>query len=319
MLDFFAETAQFLLKYGIYIIDVVLAFFGYFLTKTSRLPASFLQRITQLLVTIVYPCLIFSALTSYFRVELLLASWDMPLVLVALMGSGFAIGLIARNFAPMKHWPSDIRNSFIFMAAMPNYVFIPLMITQAFWGVDETAFLILTSFGGDLFLWLIAIPTLGSRGQWLKPFLKPPVLALIAAISIILADKNWIFDQLEPLHPFLQGLGSFTVPLSMFVLGSYLGSQAFTSAGLRSQMVLTGVRLLLTPLICGLILFASDWDPVKTRVIFLISTMPTAIASAILAKLFQGNPAYCAQQVLISHVLALLSVPLWLYWGTYFF
>jgi len=318
-MDLITEFYQSVREHGIYILDVLLAFVGYFLAKWSKFPMIVLNRLTQFLVTVIYPCLIFSTLTSYFRIELLLASWDMPVFLVAIMATGFGVGLVANRFSPVKNWPKDIRNSFIFMAAMPNYVFIPLVITQGFWGVEATALLILASFGGDLFLWLVAIPALGVKGQWLKLFAKPPVLALLAAIGIILWDQDWMFAKLDIVYPLLASLGSLTVPSSMLILGAYLGNQPFHLEGLRSQLVLSAIRLLVTPFLCGLVLIVTALDVEKSRVLFLIATMPTAIASAILARLFGGNPAYCAQQILVSHVLALISVPLWLYWARYFF
>lgn len=319
MTDPIAAVLSLIQSHGIYLIDLLLAFLGYILAKYSRFPPPIRQRLSQALINVIYPCLIFSSLTSYFRLELLLASWDLPLFLTLLMATGFLLGLLLMTFCPMKLWPKDIQKSFIFMAAMPNYVFIPLIITQGFWGDKATAYLILASFGGDLFLWLIAIPALGAKSKLLRTFLRPPVFTMLLALSLIIWDQDWVFSALTKINPALAKVGRFTVPVSMLIVGAYLGSQAFQRRGLGSQLFLSTLRLIATPLICGLVLYLAHFDAEKARVLFLIATMPTAIASAIMASLYGGNARYCAQQILISHVLALITVPLWLYGASYFF
>jgi predicted permease len=299
----------------IYFVYCGLAGLAFALRRKTILTENLTERLTSLLIIGIYPALIFSTLTQTFNRSSLLASWDLPFALILLMSIGFIAGSILTRISPLKNWDAARRRSFIFMAAMPNFVFLPLLITQGLWGQEATAYLILASFGGDSFIWLVAIPILGGRVTLATIFRKPPIVAVLAAFVVIAVDRQDWLIALQPTNALLASVGTLTVPLSMIILGSHLGAQSFDRAALSSQSWLTLFRLGITPALTLAVLIMIDIEPLKADVLFLIATMPTAIASAILARLFRGDPRYCAQQILLSHSLAIITVPIWLYFA----
>ncbi|MCP4482207.1 MAG: hypothetical protein GY817_05395 [bacterium] len=44
----------------------------------------------------------------------------------------------------------------------------------------------------------------------------------------------------------------------------------------------------------------------------IIAIMPAAVTSIVFADIFDGDTQFAAESVLITHILALLTIPLWL-------
>lgn len=279
--------------------------------RKSWLPKGHVGLMTSSLVNVIYPSLILGTLLFHFTKSSIAASWVLPLSVAVLMAVGAMLGRLVTRKLPQLFRDDANSRSFIFMTSMPNYAFLPLLIAQNFWSDEETARVILASFGGDLFLWLFLIPILGAhQGTRFKIFSKPPVLSLLVAVAIIFIDHEPLVRGFNHYGGFLRGIGKLTVPVSMYVLGAQLGSMKVQWGRLSLHLPLVFLRLVVIP---SLVVFLAPFflDALEAKVIVLIATMPTAISSVIFAKLFRGSPEYCAEQVLISHCAALVSLPLW--------
>ncbi len=301
-----------------YFIYFCLALAGYFGRRLGLLSTRLLSRLTWLLVHIIYPMLIISSLTHHFRRQELIHYWDLPTALALLMFLGFALGSLALRYSQSLKAnlnPSQ-RQSFLFMSAMPNYVFLPLTIASLLLDDSAVSLIILASFGGDLFLWLVAVPLIGNRhGQLFRALAKAPVLAMLFSLIVIASDHDFCFAMLDAAYPVMHGVGSLTVPLSMLILGLHLGGDKMASktpnSGYRqANRLLLWHRFTIMPALAMLVLTLLPLPEAHANIIRLISFMPTAIASAILTPYFGGDAHFCARQVFDSHLLAILVIPL---------
>jgi predicted permease len=72
------------------------------------------------------------------------------------------------------------------------------------------------------------------------------------------------------------------------------------------------LRLAVIPAICIAVLFLLPLEIETRRVLVLIATMPVAMASVTLAEAYKSDADFSASAILLTHLLCLLTIPLWL-------
>jgi hypothetical protein len=222
------------------------------------------------------------------------------------------------------------RNTFIFLVAIPNWVFLPLPIAQALYGDTGVRTVLLCNAGAQLVLWSFGVWILhGSMRQALKNLctnigLWATAAGILVALLVPAArDLETIAPASAPLGMMLPGalvqalamVGSLTIPMSLLAIGAQLGE--LTIAIHRFPKVLWGVllaRLLFAPLVTVAIGFAlmkmGFAIPEETRMIlYLIATMPVAISCSVMAERFHGDATLAAEGIFYSTFFSLLTVP----------
>ena len=72
------------------------------------------------------------------------------------------------------------------------------------------------------------------------------------------------------------------------------------------------LRLVVIPALCILGLSLVPMSLEVRRVLILIAVQPAAMASVTLAEAFGGDADFSAAAILVTHVLCLITIPLWL-------
>jgi hypothetical protein len=113
----------------------------------------------------------------------------------------------------------------------------------------------------------------------------------------------------------LEMLGATSSPLALFSLGSFLGGK-FVKDHLPLATVPTAIKLLVLPVItfAGFYLFKLKGPEVNISV--LLSAMPAAVNTFVLAEKFRLDKSYVANVILISTVVSVLT--LWLFLAVIF-
>ena len=148
------------------------------------------------------------------------------------------------------------RNTFIFLVAIPNWVFLPLPIAQALYGDTGVRTVLLCNAGAQVVLWSFGVWILhGSMRQAAKNLLTNIGL-WATAVGIAMALLFPAARDLETVNPaalspgmmlpgaLVQALamvGSLTIPMSLLAIGAQLGE--LTIAVHRFPKVLWGVLL----------------------------------------------------------------------------
>ena len=278
------------------------------------------QRVSKLLIWFVFPILIYLSITLKLNKESLSVHWFLPAGTFIMMLMGRWIGGIRSrglSFADRSE-----KHTFEFMATLPNYIFLPMVIVQTFWGPKAVALLILTTLGSEIALWVLAVPLLKERqpGDGLfnncRNMLTPPLLALGFAVGTLASDSSGMVAFLKPAESMISVLGFFTSALAFFLMGYHLGAVGRFEWPDKRQAFLLFHRLLLMP---SLVLAALFWvnqngvmGPEAEKVIFLIAMMPPAMASVLMADMFDGDPKFAAMTVLQGHVAGVFTIPFWL-------
>jgi len=277
--------------------------------------------LARLLLGALYPCLIFTAIFRNYGWSDLGRDWLLPAGSLGIMLFGAMVGLgVGRRLGFSS---SDEKRAFHFQCTMCNYAFLPLALVLALYGSQAGAALLLSTLGAELALWTAGVAMISGHGisrKALRHLLSPPLCALYAAILLRgLCDlAGWTASILEPegqvllpaVFSTLERMGLVTVPLAMVVAGSRLAE--LHPIGLANPRVwlLAGLRLLAIPIALLLLLRLLPMPELTRQVLSVVAVMPVAMASFLMSELYGGDRNYIGATVLVTHLAALLTVPL---------
>ena len=293
---------------------------GYIAVKRNWLSPDGVTMISRIMVYAIYPCLIFSSIVENFTLLGLLGSWVLPVSSIAIMFTGYVIGLAVCRFA---RFPSeDHRRSFLFQTTMNNYSFFPLAIVTQLYGGNGVAALIFSTIGAEMAMWTVGVMTLSGaqpgRGA-LNALWSPPMLALYVALACLglFAATGW--DQavltrpgslVSYVHHTIKTMGACTVPMSMIVAGARIAMLAPSEVNNRYVWSVTALRLIVVPLAAVAVLQVFPLSSDHLKIMTIVAVMPVSLASLMLTEIFGGDKALAGGSVLLTHVMSLITVPL---------
>ena len=241
---------------------------GWLARRRGFLAADFTATLSRLVVDAAFPALVFTQMLRTVDAAALRDGWVAPVASGLLIVVAYFVGLLLA--AAFSGKPQ--RNTFIFLVAIPNWIFLPLPIAQALYGDTGVRTVLLCNAGAQVILWSFGVWILhGSMRQAAKHLLTNVGL-WATAVGIAMALLFPAARDLETVNPaelspvmmlpgaLVQALamvGSLTIPLSLLAIGAQLGE--LTIAVHRFPKVLWGVllsRLLFAPLVTVAIGFA---------------------------------------------------------------
>ena len=304
---------------------VLITLAGYALNRLKLIDATFNRQLSLVLLNVLYPSLIVSSIVRNFTWETLLQNWMMPVGAVFILVTGWFVGWATLPL--LKRQTEATRRCYHFVCLANNYAFLPILMAAALWGEKAIALIIFSSLGSELCVWTLGVKALTGqkldRG-FLKNLVSVPMVALmgscaILAVCAVCERHGWMPGAASVPDQFLKTLletcrltGAATIPASAMICGSRI---AMLHPGKVFSPLMVGtcaLRLVLIPALCiaGLSLVPLPLD--VRRVLVLIAVMPAAMAGVTLAEAFRGDADFSAAAVLATHVLCLVTIPLWL-------
>jgi predicted permease len=301
---------------------------GWVARRRGYLAAEFTAVLSRLVVDVAFPCLVFTQMLRTITPAALREGWFSPVLCGALIVIAYFVGAV---MAPMFTGQQQ-RNTFVFLVAIPNWIFLPLPIVTALYGDDGLRTVLLFNAGAQLVLWSFGVWILhGAVRNALKNLLTNTGLWATAAGVVVAL----LFPSARGLEAGTTGgaggligsalvqamamVGSLTIPMSLLAIGAQLGGLQVPLHHLpKSLWGVLAARLLIAPAVtvllvvlagkCGLAI-----PEVPRMVGFLIATMPVAISCSVMAERFNGDAGLAAQGIFYSTFFSLFTVPA-LFW-----
>jgi malate permease and related proteins len=305
---------------------------GWLARKRGLISATGTRELARLTTDLIVPGLIFSSMMQLNSRDLWIHR-GMPLLILGIALTGFLLGLIALRTLPGIS--AQRARAFLFHSTINNYLFLPLPLVLFLYGERGVAILVFSSIGYELVLWTLGVFLFtskngddavntpdGDAGPDWRGMLSPPLITLMLSLLLIP-----IRDALAPHLPsslqaagdsllfIARTLGQATVAFSVIVAGSRFATLRWQT--IRGGMVwlVTGIRLILVPLVLIPIIQWLPLDPVAQGVATIICVMPSAMASVLFSERYGGDSEFIAGGLLLTHLWALLTVPLLLAWA----
>lgn len=296
---------------------------GFYARRRGLLSAKGTNDMAHVALTLVYPALIFVSITALSLGDIR-TNLTLPLLVMVIALTGFGLGLVAVRF--LGRVAPETSRAFLFHCLINNYLFLPLPLVLFRYGEKGVAFLVFASVGYEVFLWTLGV-MLFSRADrkrdQLKSLFSPPFITLLAGLAVVAvrdafpwpAPPPWLALAGGTLRAGLKSLGAATIAFSMLIAGSRFAVLRFeTMLGWRVWFV-AGIRLLAVPLIMIPLLGRLPLDPVARGLLCIIAVMPSAMVSALFSERYGGDTDFIAGGLLLTHLGALVTVPLLLAWA----
>lgn len=294
---------------------------GIFSRKLNWIDQNTTKQMSQLLITFIYPCLIFQAIYKNYSIQDLCDQWLLPASSFGLMLLGYIVGLV---FSVVMSFQSDNeKRAFLFQSAMNNYSYLPLPIVMVLFKEEGVAALIFSTLGAEFAVWTIGIFIMSGHKFSLKSLthlLSPPLIALyLAVICRFITDQIGIsFELMDPkknsFFPYffstLETFGKATIPLAMVIAGSRIAALSDFSLKNWNLWILSALRLCIVPIIFLIILNLLPITPLIKNVMSIVAVMPVAIASFMISEIYGGDKNFITSTVIVTHIVSLITVPL---------
>ncbi len=293
---------------------------GYAAIRRAWMGPEGITSLSRLMINVIYPCLIFTSITENFTWGELLRAWPLPAATAIIMLAGYAVG---RLICWRLRFPSEAhRRAFLFQSTVNNYSFFPMGLVLQLYGQDGVAALIFSTLGAEAVMWILGVMTLsGARPgkAALKHLVSPALIALYASLACLGLFQAAGLDPtvfarrgtaLGTLHGTAKAIGACTVPVAMIIGGARIA--LLVPDDLRNGYVwlISLLRLLGIPVLAVLALGVLPLEPMHAAVMTIVAVMPVSIASLMFSEVYGGDKALMGGSVLLTHLLALATVPL---------
>lgn len=289
------------------IVFVVLMVIGYLCAKTNFAGREFTKDASKMVINVFMSATIInSVLVADARLsggELL----RVMLVLCMSMGVCWILAAISCRLVGL----GDKAPLFELLIAVMNNMFIALPVVETLFGSQAVFYCSLSCIPFNVLLYTFGIYRLqGGEGKGsvrLKDIFSVPLLATLAALVIFLLHP--------PVPPVVKELTSTmaaaTMPLSMIVIGSSLGTVSPLDAFKKGKLYLMcAIRLLLCPLLVWLLAGLMTEDLMLRVTATIIAAAPSGVIVSVLAIQHDRDAVFTSEGILLSTVFSMLTIPL---------
>ena len=198
--------------------------------------------------------------------------------------------------------------------AVVNNMFIALPVVEQLFGAQAVFYCSLSCLPYNVLLYTYGTGRLkgsiGGEKVRIRDVFSIPLIATLAALAIFLVQPP-IPKVAKDLAVAMSGA---TMPLSMIVIGSSLGSVSLLDSFKDGKMyIMSALRLLLVPLLVWLLCGLVTDDFVLRTTATIIAASPTGVIVTVLTIQYDRDYIFTSQGILLSTALSMLTIPLVVY------
>lgn len=289
---------------------------GFLARRLKVFGAEAIKGMTSLIIKVSLPAMILHSMaTQSFTPELLVRS--LQVLLASCVVYGVLIGL-AVPIGRLLRCPPQDRGVYRFVLVFSNVGFMGFPVVSAVFGQEALFYASIYNLPFNLLAFTVGVVIL-LRGQdqpvggkaafkleW-QHIISPVVVAILAGYAAFLLQP----PIPQPVISFLELAGSITTPLSMLVIGGMLAQAPLGAAFGQWRIYVVGAfRLLIWPLAVWFSLRAVFSDPLLAAIPAIITAMPAAANTALLAGEHGANELLASRTIFITTLFSVLTIPL---------
>ena len=288
----------------------LLIMIGYFAIRANALKPEARQHFSNLLVSIVVPCMIVNSYIAEFDPKVfhgIVLAFIHSFILIM-------IGLIIARIAGRK-MGADNRAIFEFAMMFSNAGYMGFPLIEALFGNEGLLYASSYNTVFNILIWTYGYASVSGQlepKQVVKTiFRTPAILAVFLGLGIYLLQ----IPVSELIHQPLSQIGALNTPISMIITGIILaGSNLGKVIRDRTVCAVIGIRLLLIPAVCLLIYgFLHISFGMASDVVLLLEACPCAAITSVFAVQFHYDEEKAAGVVILSTLLSILTLPVTAY------
>jgi len=276
---------------------------GFLFGRLGLLSGGTLSQVSRVLLYVVTP----SIMITSFEVERTPASQgQLVAALAAMTGVYVVYMLLSQLLFPREG--EEHRGILRFAAVYGNAGFMGLPLIQSALGQEAMMAAVVGLAVFNTVTWTQGRALMGGRSELSlkKLALNPGILGFV--IGLLLFFTGWRLPG--PMDAAVGYLGSMNTPLAMVVIGGQMAQADLRKVFATKKLYLTSaVKLLGIPLLTAAVLLPFRPDPVIYVAAVILAGCPTAGATSLFAQSMGRDAALAAQQVTLSTLLCLATLP----------
>ncbi|MGD2278762.1 MAG: AEC family transporter [Candidatus Omnitrophota bacterium] len=292
----------------------ILMLAGYALHRVKFTSDEFVDKLSLLLVYLIFPALIVSKTIDHFSFTEYAYWWFLPLCAILFSFVGMLMGRLLFGF--LKNFSS--KKEFVCACGFQNCGYLPMnLILFAFSGALADRLLVymfMFILGFNILMWSLAPLFLTGRlkeGFKLRVLLNPPVVATVFSLVWVALFGRGTLPAIV-MDP-LKQLGQAAFPLAMLTLGAYLHRyRAYSHENKMPLIAGAGIKLFIFP---AIVLFLLKWIPLGFDYkffLFLQAIMPTAVSLVVIGSYTGADNKFFSGIIFYTHLVGIFSIPVWL-------
>ena len=278
---------------------------GYTLKKFGKLTEAFNKSISNLLVFILLPFLVFESMSKNFNIDVLWEKKDLLLVSVLMM---LAFLLIAFVYSRVLTKNRDTRDIYMYSFSFPNSGYFGNPLVLAIFGELMLFDYIIFTIPYTVLVYTFGIYILDpNRSLQLKKLINPVMIALI--LGMLVGALNIKIPQ--PVSTVISMGANCMAPMAMILTGVVFASKDLKSMLSNPKVYVACIsKMLVLPLIVVSIMSRFEIPENLAALIIPTLTLPTGMNSIVFPEANGGDCRTGAQLCLISTVICLFAFPL---------
>ncbi len=288
---------------------------GFVAGKTGVLKGDTARTLSRFLVNFSLPAIIIISMQRPFSPELRDQALRILLISAIVYAASFPLAYTAvLAYRRAKRPELGVHR---FAMCFSNVAFMGFPVAEAFLGRESLFIVSIYNIPFQLLAFSVGVVMIAGRQERapnttafsaiLGTLLNPAIVSAFIGFALFLGS----ISIPEPIYSAMDILGGMTTPLAMIVIGVVL-SQTKLSGVLGNIRIwaTTAYRLALHPLLVYGCARAAGLDGLELAVPVLVSAMPVAANTTILAGVYGGDEVSASGLVFLSTLLSLLSIPL---------
>ncbi len=281
---------------------------GFILNKKKILPQNTSAILSKLETTLFVPCLVFSVFYKYCTVENFMVKWNYMLYGLVIMAVSLIIGIILAKIFTKE---SYMRKIYTYSFAVANFSFMGNAVVLGIFGEEALFDYMIFTLPLNLYVYSIGtaslIPSDKGKRISIKAFINPIFIALILGA---------VFSLLSvPLPAFLtsavSSAGACMSPVAMILTGFVVGGYSIKTLASNKKVYFASViRLIILPTLFMLVLIALKTDKAIIQAALCATAMPLGLNTVVFPAAYGGDTTPGASMALISHLLAIVTIPI---------
>lgn len=288
---------------------------GIFIQKRGLVDDHFDQSLSNFLLDISLPCVIFKSLNVAYSPSELMNCGILLLLAAGVFAAFAALGQVFYRLSGGNAFGRTLRFGTIFS----NFTFVGFPVVETLYGAQGLFYFVIFLVPIRMIYYSSAKPLLAPPGvglgkktapEHIKSWMTPPVVAVFVGLFFYLTQL-----QLPALVTGVIGsVGSVCSPMGMILCGISLGKYNIRALLKVRNLLLPLVRNLLCPAVLLVIMLLLPVDPLIGKVVVIFAALPVASLLAAFTIQYDPAPESCllsAGSVLLSTLFSAATIPLW--------
>lgn len=286
---------------------------GYIAKKVKFVSSDIKGHISSLVLNVTLPLYIFTAMQFEFSTDVLKETGQLVLISFIFYGGVTAFSYLYAKGFKLKDMKRDVFQ-YVIIFSNVGYMGYPIMNELA--GEKGRFYAAIYNLSFNVLTWTLGVFIMSRhRNSVDRPPLKDRLLHVFNPnlVAVILGFTCFLFSIKVPvlLLDTFSSVGQVTTPLSMMFIGIILAEirlQDIVSD--FSVLIVSAVRLLIVPILTWLILSAIGVDGLVLTIPVVLSAMPAAANTAIVASRYENDYQLASKLIFVTTLLSILTIPI---------